>query len=150
MWVIMQTGYRAKDGSAYGYGKSHVGPTRKLTAVCRSEAGVRKWLRRLERWAAEGVRQSNHAALIPIYEVMTVNSLGGLGPASCVGPAYYADHGRETALRAIVLGVRESHTALRWEARRRQALVHDGASVVRSGGGRPDRKPTRPGRAAAR
>ena len=123
MWVILQTGYRTKDGAAYGYGTSHVGPSRKLTAVCRTEGGMRKWLRRLERWAADGVGQSHHAARIPTYEARRVNSLGGLEPAACVGSAYYADHGREAALRAMVLGVRESHTALRWEARRRQGAA---------------------------
>ncbi len=127
MWVIMQTGYRAKDGSAYGYGTSHVGPSRKLTAVCRTEAGARAWLRRLERWADDGVGQSGRATLVPAYEVMRANGLGELEPAACVGRAYYADHGREAALRAIVLGVRESHTALRWEARRRQAAAVPGS-----------------------
>lgn len=120
MWVIMQTGYRKKDGSAYGYGTSHVGPTRKLTAVCRTEAGVKKWMGRLERWAAEGAGQSYHAALIPTYEAMEVDGLAGLEPALYVGPEYYGDRGRKASLRTIVLGVRESHAALRWECRRRQ------------------------------
>jgi hypothetical protein len=119
MWVIVQTGYRKDDGSAYGYGTAHAGPTRKLTAGCRTEAGARRWLRRLERWASEGVGRSYHAALVPTYEAMTVAGLAGLEPASFVGPAYYGDHGREAALRAIVLGVRESHTALRRLLRRR-------------------------------
>ena len=121
MWVIVQTGYRKNDGSAYGYGTTHAGPTRKLTAVCRTEAGVRRWLRRLERWASEGVGQSYHAALMPTYEAMKVAGLAGLEPASFVGPAYFGDHGWEAALRAIALGVRESHAALRWESRRQQA-----------------------------
>jgi hypothetical protein len=120
MWVIMQTGYRTKDGSAYAYGTSHVGPTRKLTAVCRTEAGAKKWLRRLKRWAADGVGQSYHATRIPTYEALMVADLDDLKPASCVGPAVYGDFGREASLRAIVLGVRESHNALRWESRRRQ------------------------------
>jgi hypothetical protein len=127
MWVILQTGYRTKGGTAYGYGTSHVGPSRKLTAVCRTEGGMRKWLRRLERWAADGVGQSYHAARVPTYEGRRVNSLGGLEPASYVGPAYYADHGREAALRVMVLGVRESHATLRWEALRRRQAASLGA-----------------------
>jgi len=115
MWVIMQTGYRKADGSAYGYGTSHVGPSRKLTAVCRTAAGAKKWLRRLERWAADGA-----GALVPTYETMKVDGLAGLEPALYVGPEYYGDNGREASLRAIVLGVRESHTALRLESRRRR------------------------------
>ena len=120
MWVIMQTGYRTNDGSAYGYGTWHTGPTRKLTAVCRTAAGVKKWMRRLERWASEDIRHSYHSAMIPIYEAMEVDGLADLEPALCVGPKYYGDHGREASLRTIVLSVRESHAALRGEARRRQ------------------------------
>jgi hypothetical protein len=121
MWVIMQTGYRTADGSAYGYGTSHVGPSRKLTAVCRTEAGVKKWLRRLERWAIDRVGPSYQAAMIPTYETIKVDGLAALEPALFVGPAYYGEHGREASLRLIVLGVRESHTALRRESRRRQS-----------------------------
>jgi hypothetical protein len=120
MWVIMQTGYRTTDGSAYGFGTSHTGPSRKLTAVCRTEAGATKWLRRLERWAADRVGQSYRAELIPTYETIKVDGLAGLEPALFVGPEYYGDHGREASLRKILLEVRESHTALRRESRRRQ------------------------------
>jgi CheY-like chemotaxis protein len=120
MWVIMQTGYRKADGSVYGYGTSHDSATRKLTAVCRTGAGATKWLHRLERWAADGVGQDDPAALIPTYEALTVTDLGGLEPASCVGSAYYRNHGRVAALRSMVLSVRESHAAMRWESRRRQ------------------------------
>jgi hypothetical protein len=121
-WLIMQTGYRARDGSAYGYGTSHGGPTRKLMAVCRTAAGAKKWLLRLERWASEDAVQFSRRAMVPVYEVIgTVRGNGpaGLEPALLVGSAFYSDHGPETSLRTIVLGVRESHTALRWEARRR-------------------------------
>jgi hypothetical protein len=134
MWVIMQTGYRTTDGSVYGYGTSHVGPTRKLMAVCRTEVVARKWLRRLNRWAADGVGQSYHATRIPTYEALMIAGLAGLQPASCVGPAYYGEHGREASLRAIVLGVRESHAALQWEARRRQQ------AAMRPGLGRSGRR----------
>jgi hypothetical protein len=120
MWVIIQTGYRTNDGSAYGYGTSHVGPTRKLTAVCRTEAGARKWVRRLERWASDGAGPAGHAAMTPTYEAMQVDGLADLEPAACVGPEYYAAHGREASLRAIILSVRESHAALRRESRRRK------------------------------
>ncbi len=120
MWVIMQIGYRATDGSAYGFGTSHIGPSRKLTAVCRTEAGATKWLRRLERWASDRAGQSDPAAMIPTYETIKVEGLAGLEPALFVGPAYYGEHGREASLRRILLGVRESHTALRRESRRRQ------------------------------
>ncbi len=146
MWVILQTGYRKSDGSAYGYGTTHAGPTRRLAAVCRTEAGVKVWLHRLERWAAEGVGQSYHAALMPTYEALEVDGLAGLEPARCVGPGYYGDHGREASLRKIVLGVRESHAALRWEARRRQqagvdsGMVAQGAKPTRPGGGRSPRR----------
>ena len=122
MWVIIQTGYRTKAGAGYGYGTSHVGPTRKLTAVCRTEGGMRKWLRRLERWAAG---RSGRGDRLPTYEGQRVDGLGGLESAACVGPAYYADHGQAASLRAIVLGVRESHAALRWEARRRRQAALD-------------------------
>jgi hypothetical protein len=121
MWVILQTGYRTTDGSAYGFGTSHVGPSRKLTAVCRTEAGATKWLRRLDRWAAERDGPTNPIALIPTYETMKMDGLAGLEPALFVGPEYYGDHGREASLRQILLGVRESHTVLRRESRRRQA-----------------------------
>jgi hypothetical protein len=120
MWVIMQTGYRTTDGSAYGFGTSHVGPSRKLTAVCRTEAGANKWLRRLDLWAADRAARSDPIALIPTYETLKVNGLASLEPALFVGPEYYGDHGREASLRQIVLDVRESHTAMRRESRRRQ------------------------------
>jgi hypothetical protein len=120
MWVIVQTGYRTKNGSAYGYGTSHDGPTRKLTAVCRTAGGMRTWLRRLRRWATD---RAYHTPLVPTYDGRRANGLGGLEPAAYVGPAYYADHGRKAALRAMVLGVRESHAALRWEDRRRRHAV---------------------------
>ena len=122
LWVIAQTGYRARDGSAYGYGTSSIGPTRKLMAVCRSEAGVDKWLGRLNRWAAE---DGDLSKLIPTYETMHVTgvmALAGPEPALCVGPEYYGTHGPEASLRAIVLSVRESHTALRREVQRRRSL----------------------------
>jgi hypothetical protein len=121
MWVIMQTGYRTTDGSAYGYGTSHDGPSRKLTAVCRTEAGAKKWLSRLDRWAIDGVGHSYRAEMIPTYETAKVDGLAGLEPALFVGPAYYGEHGREASLRLILLGVRESHTALRRESRARQS-----------------------------
>jgi hypothetical protein len=121
----MQTGYRARNGSAHGYGTSHDGPSRKLMAVCRTEAGANEWLHRLELWASEAAARTSRNAMIPIYEVIGI--AGGAGPAGLepalfVGPAFYNDHGPETSLRAIVLGVRESHTALRREVRRRQHL----------------------------
>jgi hypothetical protein len=120
MWVIVQTGYRTTDGSAYGFGTSHDGPSRQLTAVCRTEAGATKWLRRLDRWAADCVGPSNSATMIPTYETMKVDGLAGLELALFVGPAYYGEHGREASLRQILLGVRESHTALRRRPRPRQ------------------------------
>jgi hypothetical protein len=132
MWVILQTGYRKTDGSVYGYGTSHHGPTQKLTAVCRTEAAATKWLRRLRQWAVDSLGQSYQSVMIPIYELVKVNSLAGVGPASCMGSAYYADHGREASLRAMVLGIRESHAALRWESRhRRQSGAGSGANRSR-------------------
>ena len=123
MWVIMQTGYRAADGSAYGFGTSHVGPSRKLMAMCRTQAAAAKWLHRLEQWATEPIGPSD-AAMIPTYETLEVDGLAALEPASFVGPASYAEHGHEASLRRILLSVRESHTALRRESRGRQ---HAGA-----------------------
>lgn len=123
LWVILQTGYRTRDGSVYGYGTSSAGPTRKLLAVCRSADRAKRWLRRLKRWAAEGAQQSDPSQLIPTYEIRKatgVDALAGPEPALFVGPAFYAEHGRAASLRRIVLDVRESHTALRREARRRR------------------------------
>lgn len=120
MWVIVQNGYRATDGSTTGYGKTHSDPTRKLMAVCRTEAGVGGWLRRLKKWAHEGVETSGRAALIPTYEVVSVDNLADLGPAKCVGREFYGDHGRAESLRKMLLNVRESHAALRQEYRRRK------------------------------
>jgi hypothetical protein len=130
MWVIMQTGFRTTDGSAYGFGTSHIGPSRKLTAVCRTEAGATKWLRRLERWASDRIGHSDLSGMIATYETMKVDGLAGLEPALFVGPAYYGEHGREASLRQILLGVRESHTALRRESRCRQ---HTGARTAAPG-----------------
>ena len=135
----MQTGYRVRDGSAYGYGTSSAGPTRKIVAVCRSEGGAKKWLRRLAKWAAERAELSGRAALIPTYAMTTATSVAGVAgvePALCVGP-YYHEHGAEASLRAIVLGIRESHTALRWEARRRRRT----AARARIDRGRSDEQP---------
>jgi hypothetical protein len=120
----MQTGYRLRDGSSYGYGTSSAGPTRKIVAVCRSNDGASRWLTRLAKWAAEGAELSGRAGLIPIYELTTATGaadVAGIEPALCVGPSYYQDHGAVASLQAIVLGIRESHSALRWEARRRTA-----------------------------
>jgi hypothetical protein len=122
-WVIMQTGYRSRDGSAYGYGTSSAGPTRRLMAVCRSETGAKKWLRRLRRWAEEDAGRPDQSRLIPTYETLKASGIDGLAgpePAQFVGPAYYGEHGRAASLRLIILGVRESHTALRQAARRRR------------------------------
>ena len=125
-WVILQTGYRARDGSVYGYGTLHAGPTRKLVAVCRSEAGANRWLRRLGRWAGERAEHFDDSKLIPTYETIKAAELAGLAgpePALCVGTEYYGHHGPKASLRAIILGVRESHTVLRQELRRRRSPV---------------------------
>ena len=82
MWAIVQTGYRAKDGSADGTPK--VITTRKPAAVCLSRADVDQWIRRLKRWATDGVGQSYHAAMIPTYEAVYVGGLGDREPAPCV------------------------------------------------------------------
>jgi hypothetical protein len=121
MWVIMQTGYRRKDGSTQDYGTSPHSPTRRLVAAFRIEVAMLSWLDRLEQWAAEDVGPSDQDRLIPTYEVIKVRRLPDLDAARYVGRQYYRDHGRAESLRKMVLDVRASHAELRQTLQRRSS-----------------------------
>ena len=88
-------------------------------AVCRNEVAVDRWIDRLGQWATEGARPDDHAALIPTYEVISVDRLVDLDPGQCVGKEFFRDHGEAASLRRMVRNVRESHATLRREMRRR-------------------------------
>jgi hypothetical protein len=134
MWVIVQDGNRTSGGSTYSFDTSAVDATRKMVAVCRTEAAAGRWLGRLEQWATEGAPADGHATTVPTYLVLNVDGLADLDPGQYVGPEYYSAHGRKESLRRMVRIVRQSHAALKVERRRRGSGGHGAESGDRPGG----------------